>query len=205
MKDRPETESFLKFILSGGRKKEAGIIMKSSSVLRSAVLLGITLLTGGCLSGKSTAEIPAVSGFELPRYLGVWYEIARLPHRFERNMDRVTAEYTANPDGTVKVVNSGERDGERRKAEGIARFKGSSDLGELEVSFFRPFYGDYRIIRLAPDYRYAVVTSSTKEYLWILARTPQLPEEEQKELVEYAKSLGFTVEKLEFPIQDPAR
>ena len=179
--------------------------MKSSHVLLSAFFPVLAFLAGGCSSAQSTQDIPAVTGFELPRYLGVWYEIARLPHRFERDLDRVQAEYTANPDGTVKVVNSGERDDERRKAEGIARFKGSSDLGELEVSFFRPFYGDYRIIRLAPDYRYAVVTSSTKEYLWILARTPQLPEEEQKELVEYAKSLGFAVEKLEFPIQDPAR
>ena len=146
-----------------------------------------------------------MTGFELPRYLGVWYEIARLPHRFERDLDRVQAEYTANPDGTVKVVNSGERDGERRRAEGIARFKGDRQTGELEVSFFRPFYGDYRIIRLAPDYRYSVVTSSTREYLWILARAPQLSESEQNELVEYARELGFPVENLEFPVQEPAR
>ena len=103
------------------------------------------------------------------------------------------------------MVNRGERDGEQHVAEGVARFKGSSDIGELEVSFFRPFYGDYRIIRLAPDYRYAVVTSATQDYLWILARTPQLPDQERKELVEYAKSLGFPIEKLEFPLQDPAR
>lgn len=179
--------------------------MKSSNVLFSAILSGLALLFGGCASGKNTKDIPAVTGFELPRYLGVWYEIARLPHRFERDLDRVQAEYTAAPDGTVRVVNSGERAGERRKAEGVARFKGEQSVGELEVSFFRPFYGDYRIIRLSPDYRYAVVTSGTREYLWILARTPQLPEAELKELVEYAKSLGFAVEKLEYPIQDPAR
>ena len=96
------------------------------------------------------------------------------------------AEYTVDSNGTLRVVNSGERDGERREAIGVARFKGERTVGELEVSFFRPFYGDYRIIRLAPDYRYAVATSGTMEYLWILARTPQLPETEKKELIEYA-------------------
>ncbi len=179
--------------------------MKARSILRSAILLGTALLTGGCFSGKSTEEIPAVTDFEVQRYLGVWYEIARLPHRFERDLNRVKAEYTVDSNGTLRVVNSGERDGERREAIGVARFKGERTVGELEVSFFRPFYGDYRIIRLAPDYRYAVVTSGTMEYLWIIARTPQLPEAEKKELIEYARNLGFPVENLEFPIQDPAR
>ena len=84
--------------------------MKIHQLLQIALLF-LLVLAGGCMSGRSTEKIPAVTGFELPRYLGAWYEIARLPHRFERGMDRVTAEYTQNPDGTVKVVNRGFRDG----------------------------------------------------------------------------------------------
>lgn len=173
--------------------------------LSSTALLAVVFLLGGCMSGGSTEKIPPVSGFELPRYLGTWYEIARLPQYFERDMNRVTAEYTANPDGSVRVVNSGERDGERRRAEAVARFKGDPATGELEVSFFRPFYADYRIIRLAPDYRYAVVTGSSPDSLWILSRTPRLPESELAELVRYAGELGFPVEQLEYPVQDESR
>ena len=157
------------------------------------------------MSGRSTEKIPAVTGFELPRYLGTWYEIARLPHRFERGMNRVTAEYTQNPDGTVRVVNRGVRDGVEHRAEGVAKFTGKTTAGELEVSFFRPFYGDYRIIRLDPEYRHAVVTSSTDDYLWILARTPQLPDDELLELVEYAGKHGFATDRLEFPVQEADR
>ncbi|WP_288591751.1 lipocalin family protein [uncultured Victivallis sp.] len=178
--------------------------MKIHQLLQIALLF-LLVLAGGCMSGRSTEKIPAVTGFELPRYLGAWYEIARLPHRFERGMDRVTAEYTQNPDGTVKVVNRGFRDGVEHRAEGIAKFSGKPTVGELEVSFFRPFYGDYRIIQLDPEYRHAVVTSSTDDYLWILARTPQLPDDELLELVEYARKCGFATDRLEFSGQENSR
>ena len=116
-----------------------------------------------------------VEELDLNRYAGKWYEIARMPHSFERNMDDVTADYTLNEDNTVRVVNRGKRDGTFSQAEGIAKLKYKDAYpvaGEFRVSFFRPFYGDYRIIDLAPDYSHAVVTSGTMDYLWILSRTP---------------------------------
>ena len=154
----------------------------------------------GCAA--STSDIPAVRDFELGRYLGRWYEIARLPHRFERGLDCVRAEYSLNADGSVKVVNSGVRDGKRRSVTGRAEPKHPSSApstGELRVSFFRPFYGDYRIIELDPEYRYAVVTGSTRDQLWILSREPVMAEPLLSEVIGRLRILGFATEKLEFP------
>ena len=120
--------------------------------IRNRTILAIFTIAAAALSGcrnaESTASIPAVRPFDAERYLGTWYEIARLPHSFERDMTRVTAVYTARKDGGIDVLNSGWRDGEHRTARGRARFLGDSTVGELEVSFFGPFYGQYRIIKL---------------------------------------------------------
>lgn len=153
----------------------------------------------GCRNAPSTASIPAVRPFEAERYLGTWYEIARLPHVFERGMTGVTAVYTARNDGGIDVLNSGLRDGEPRSIRGRARFRGDTTVGELEVSFFGPFYGQYRIIALAPDYSSAMVTSSTCDYLWILARSPSLPPETFRQYKDQAAKLGFDVAALEYP------
>ena len=164
----------------------------------------IPMFLAGLLTGcASTSDIPAVTGFELKRYLGTWYEIARLPHRFERGLDYVRAEYTLEPDGSVKVVNSGIRDGEARSVVGHAEAKDPTK-GELRVSFFRPFYGDYRIIELDPEYRYAVVTGSTRNYLWILSREPRMDKAQLAGILERLGKLGFALEELEFPRQAPA-
>ena len=164
----------------------------------------LAALFSGCAA--STSDIPAVGDFELDRYLGTWYEIARLPHRFERNLDNVRAEYSLDSDGTVRVVNRGTRDGGERTVTGRAKLKGpaAERKGELRVSFFRPFYGDYRIIELGPEYDCAVVTGSTRDYLWILSRSPTLPPARLKEIVGRLAKLGFEVDKLEYPRQDAA-
>ncbi len=167
--------------------------------LRQVLPAILAALLSGCAA--STSDIPAVTGFELKRYLGSWYEIARLPHRFERGLDFVRAEYTLSPDGSVKVVNSGIRDGEERSAIGRAVQKDPAK-GELRVSFFGPFYGDYRIIELDPEYRYAVVTGATRDYLWILSREPRMAEAQLSGILERLGKLGFPLEKLEFPRQD---
>ena len=160
----------------------------------------LAAFAAGC--APSTREIPAVRDFDLDRYLGSWYEIARLPHRFERGMDFVRAEYTFDG-GAVKVVNSGIRDGEPRRIVGRAEFKdpNAKDIGELRVSFFRPFYGDYRIIELDPEYRHAVVTGATKDYLWILSREPEMSASKLAEILGRLEKLGFATDKLEFPRQ----
>ena len=164
-------------------------------------MLWAILAGGGCRSGESTASIPAVSGLEPARYMGQWYEIARLPHSFERGLQRVRAEYRLREDGRIDVCNRGMRGTEPREVRGIAFLKDEQPpyRGELRVSFFRPFYGDYRIIALSPDYRWAVVTSGTRDYLWILARTPTLPEAELGSLLTRCREWGFEVDRLEFP------
>ena len=162
----------------------------------------LAALCPGC--APSTADIPAVGDFAPERYMGTWYEIARLPHRFERGLELVRAEYTLNPDGSIKVVNSGVRDGEARSIVGRARLKAPEAVpltGELEVSFFRPFYGDYRIIELDPEYRYAVVTGSTRDYLWILSRKPKLDKKRLDDILKRLAGWNFAVDKLEFPPQ----
>ena len=174
--------------------------MKSS---RSAIFSFLLLLAAGC--GRSTGHIPAVRDFDLPGYLGRWHEIARLPHRFERGLERVTAEYRAAPDGSITVTNRGVRGKEPRSITGKAKLKypeAQPPVGELRVSFFGPFYSDYRIIELAPDGQYAVVTGGTMDYLWILARTPRLDETELKGILTRLEALGFDVARLEYPAPD---
>lgn len=154
-----------------------------------------------CGCAASTDSIASVRNFDSKRYLGTWYEIARLPHRFERDLDFVSAHYSEQGDGTIRVVNRGQRDGKEREAVGKAHFKGASDVGELRVSFFGPFYGDYRIVELAPDYSSAIVTSSTKNYLWILSRTPRLSKETLEKYLAQIREWGFDVSALEYPKQ----
>ncbi|MDD4180635.1 MAG: lipocalin family protein [Victivallaceae bacterium] len=161
--------------------------------------LGILSCLAGCRSAQSTASIPAVKNFEVEKYLGQWYEIARLPHRFERDMIQVTADYTLREDGKVAVLNAGWRDGKKKEAHGVAHLKGDSDIGELKVSFFWPFYGDYRIIWLEPDYSSAIVTSSTKDYLWILARASMLDKQLLDDYLDKIRLWGFDITKLEYP------
>ena len=162
----------------------------------------LLMLLAACAA--STEGISSVQGLDIPRYMGKWYEIARMPHSFERNMDDVTADYTLNEDNTVRVVNRGKRDGTFSQAEGIAKLKYKDAYpvaGEFRVSFFRPFYGDYRIVELAPDYSSAIVTSSTKNYLWILSRTPQLSKETLEKYLAQIREWGFDVSALEYPKQ----
>lgn len=157
-------------------------------------------MISGCLGIPENAS--AVKNFELERYLGTWYEIARLDHRFERGLSRVQAQYSLREDGGIRVVNRGfdVRKGQWSEAEGKAYFLGDSDIGRLKVSFFGPFYGAYNIVDLdQDDYRYAMVTGPTTGYLWILAREPHLEPAILDQLVSEAKSLGFAVDELIFP------
>ncbi len=167
-------------------------------------IFALTLLAGllalpGCQTADTTESIPAVTEFELSKYLGVWYENARLPHSFERDMMKVQAVYSLRPDGKVQVLNSGVKNGKDKNITGIAKFKGDSSSGYLRVSFFRPFYGDYKIIYLEPDYSLAIVTSASKDYLWILSRTKVLSQEKMDFCLNKIRDWGFDVSKLEYP------
>ena len=146
--------------------------------------------------------VKPVTGFELDRYLGTWYEIARLDHSFERGLTDVTAEYSLRDDGGVRVINSGYSadDKQRKSAEGKAYFIQSSAIGRLKVSFFGPFYGAYNIIALdKKDYRYVMIAGNTLDYLWILARHPILEKEILQSLIKRAKILGFPTQDLIYP------
>jgi len=163
--------------------------------------LGILILvsaTGlGCTSVPKGLE--PVDEFDGDRYMGKWYEIARLDHSFERNLSNVSAMYTAKEKGDIAVLNRGfnEKDGEWKQIEGKARFVGDETIGSLKVSFFGPFYGGYHIIELdRMDYCYAMVSGPSRSYLWILSRTPTLDEAIYLELVNRAAELGFETTKL---------
>jgi apolipoprotein D and lipocalin family protein len=157
------------------------------------------------LLGLGCAGLPEgirpVEGFELDRYLGTWYEIARLDHSFERGLTRVTAEYTLREGGGVRVVNRGYLPGEGRwkEAVGKAFFVEGPHRGYLKVSFFGPFYGSYIVADLdRENYRYALICGPSRSYLWILARSPELEPEVRDRLVAKAAALGFDTSKLIF-------
>ena len=169
--------------------------------MKVVTLLPLVILLGGCFTFE-TKDIPSVRNFDAARYMGKWYEYARLPNSFENGMTDVYAEYSLENGGKVKVVNTGFENGKKRSITGVARFAGQKDTGELLVSFFRPFYGRYRIVWLNKDYTCAVVTGASKEYLWILTRTPAFPPE-MGNILSFLKSHGYAVERLIYPHQKP--
>ncbi len=166
--------------------------------MRPLLILVLTLL-GACTGIPK--DIQALNGFELNRYLGSWYEIARLDHSFERGLSDIRAEYSLRDDGGVKVLNSGydaERSS-RHAAEGRAYFIDRPDVGRLKVSFFGPFYGAYNIIALDKSgYNWVMICGPDLDYLWILSRTPKLDHTTLQDLIRQAKSLGFATDKLIF-------
>jgi len=145
----------------------------------------------GCTS--SPGAFSGVKGFEKEKYLGKWYEIARLDFRFEKDLNNTTAEYSIAKNGDIQVVNRGYNYKKSKPAEAIgkARFRGSDTVGELEVSFFGPFYGDYNIIALDSAYQYALIAGSSTKYLWILSRSKEIPQETRREYLEIARNNGF--------------
>lgn len=162
---------------------------------------GLLLLLLACLTGcvGLPDNVKPVENFQVERYLGKWYEIARLDHSFERGLNQITADYSLRDDGGVRVLNRGFSAAENKweEAEGKAYFVGEPDQGYLKVSFFGPFYGSYVVIELDHEhYQYALVCGPDKSYLWILARTPGLDENILNALIAKAAALGFDTGKL---------
>lgn len=138
-----------------------------------------------------------VASFDLSKYLGTWYEIARFDHVFERGLENVTAEYLLRDDGKVDVINSGWKGGKFKMAHGKARQPDpSGDPAHLEVSFFLNFYSDYNVLMLDDQYQVALVGSKSPKYLWILSRSPQISDIVIDALVEEAESRGYDISKL---------
>lgn len=147
-----------------------------------------------------------VSGFEVEKYLGKWFEIARFQHKFEKDLVNVTATYTLRDDGKIDVLNQGykgTRDGKLKSAKGKAKFAGAGNIGHLKVSFFWPFYADYIIVELDKvEYQYALVVSNSYDYLWVLCREPKLDEDILNSLLDKARKLGFDTSKVFIVPQD---
>ena len=176
---------FTAYILLGGSKMKG-------SLLFFTVALALT----GCSSVTDVAM--PVNDFELDRYLGSWYEIARIDFRYEKVMDDTTANYSKNTDGTVKVVNRGYDfvKNEWKEAVGKARFRGEDTIGALEVSFFGPFYSEYNILALDDGYKYALVGGRTYDNLWILSREKTIPEDVKEAYLELARAIGYDTDRL---------
>ena len=155
-------------------------------------VIAATMITG-CVSGPKVDNTP-VAALDLNRYLGEWYEIARFDHSFERGVEQAKAVYTLKEDGTIKVENSGIKDGKPKTA--IGKGKRTKEPALLRVSFFGPFYADYRVMKIDASYAYALVGSGGAGYLWILSRTKVLPDAAKRELLDEAKRRGYDTDKL---------
>ena len=165
--------------------------------MKSATLLFGVFLLAGCTAVPQ--GITPVKDFDLDRYLGTWYEIARLDHRFERGLSRVSATYSKRSDGGVDVLNRGfnNQTAQWKEARGRAYFIDEPDVARLKVTFFWPFYGGYNVIELdREDYSYALVCGPNKKYLWILARTRKLDARITEALIAKAQKLGFNTSEL---------
>jgi apolipoprotein D and lipocalin family protein len=172
------------------------------NLLNKSCLSLLALLLTACMGVPDNVKV--VESVDGNQYLGTWYEIARLDHSFERGLEQVTANYSKNPDGSIKVINRGYNPikQEWKEAEGKAYFVDAPNpdgtyTGKLKVSFFGPFYGAYNIMALdKPYYNYVMICGPDKSYLWILARTPQLTYPIKQELMSKAKALGFETDDL---------
>ena len=158
--------------------------------------LSAGVLLAGCTGIPKGTE--SVTGFELDRYLGERYEVARLDHSFERGLDCVTARYSLRDDSGVRVLNRGVNlaEGDVKETEGRAYFIDEEDVGRLKVSFSGPFNGGYNVLELDADYQWALVAGPNRGYLWILSRSPTLDEAIYRDLVERAERTEFPVEEL---------
>jgi apolipoprotein D and lipocalin family protein len=154
--------------------------------------LGLLTALVGCTSIPK--GLKPVSNFDVERYLGTWYEIARLDHSFEKNLTNVSADYAQNEDGTISVTNRGynTKKAEWKDIQGKAKFIGNESIGSLKVSFFGPFYGGYHVIALDQEtYHYAMVAGPSRSYLWILSRAKTLDQNIYMGLVSQAENWGF--------------
>jgi apolipoprotein D and lipocalin family protein len=167
-----------------------------------APLFILLLMFSAC--GKNERPLDTVNQLDVEKYMGKWYEIERLPNSFEEGLKCVTAEYTLLDDGKIEVLNSGvnEESGELQSSKGIAKSANDEAPGELKVSFFRPFYGDYFIMDLDDNYQYVLVGAPSREFLWVLSRTPHLDAQIVSSLKKKAERAGFPIDQMKVVAQD---
>ncbi len=173
----------------------------------AALFLAVAACEDPPVNRDASIPLETVREVDVERYLGLWYEIARFPNRFEENCEAVTAEYARRDDGLIAVTNTcrqGAPDGKARAAKGRARIVDEATNAKLEVSFFGPFWGDYWIIDLDADYSLAVVGEPEGRYLWVLSRTPAISEDALADTLATLKGFGYDTDALYFPEQPPA-
>lgn len=173
------------------RNKPGGDTMKN--IVQLAIFLVVVL---NCRSIVTAGEMKVVESVDLQRYLGKWYEIATIPQRFQIGCTCVTAEYSLNPNGTIKVVNSCRKDGKPKQIIGRAKTVPGANNAKLRVSFFRPFWGDYWVVALDTGYLWAVVSNSEGSTCWILSRSPQMDEKLYSTIVEKCRAMGIDISRL---------
>lgn len=166
------------------------------TLTEAALLLGLISALSGCATIPQGAV--AVEGLEKAKYLGKWYEVARFDFIFEKDLNNTTAEYSLLPNGLISVTNRGYNPIKNKwsQANGTARFRGPDTVGELEVSFFGPFYAPYNILSIDGDYQYALVAGDSTKYLWILSRTQELPADIREKYTDIAQKIGCDTTKL---------
>lgn len=167
-------------------------------ILSTVLVIFCASINVSCMGrGAADVDTSTVRALDVKRFMGRWYEIARFDHRFERGVTHAIADYTLLPDGKIRVVNSGMKNGKPKESVGKAKLPNPSEYpGRLKVSFFLWFYSDYYVLELAPDYSHAVIGSSSDDYLWILSRTPQLPRDVLLALLERIEARGYDISKL---------
>ncbi|AYZ35083.1 hypothetical protein EGY07_05600 [Chryseobacterium indologenes] len=164
-------------------------------------MLGLVSFLASCSSIPEKAQ--PVNQFDVNRYMGTWYELARFDYRFEKDLDNAMAQYSLNTDGSVDVVNSGYNFKKNKwvSVNGTAKFRGDKNTAALKVSFFGPFYSGYNVVALE-DYTYALVAGKNLDYLWILSREKNIPENIKQRFLLKAKEIGYDTSKLIWVKQD---
>jgi lipocalin len=173
--------------------------MKLDKITNGTFLIAIILFSISCKTQQPIIDKTVVKELDINKYLGTWYELARLDHSFERNLVGVKAEYSLREDGKIKVVNSGYKktlDGKYSEAIGKAKIPDPNIPSKLKVSFFWNFYGDYFVMELDKDYQWALIGSKSDDFLWILSRKPKVADELYEELLNKLRKRGYDTEKL---------
>ncbi len=174
--------------------------------IRKSLFLLINAVAMAGLFSCSTIPkgVRAVEPFEKERYLGKWYEIARIDFKYEKDLNNTNAEYSLNANGTIKVTNKGynTKTGEWKQAIGKAKFVGNDTVGMLKVSFFGPFYSGYNVIAIDTDYRYALIAGASYRYLWILSRETSIPDEIKSKYLQIAEGFGYNTSELVWIVHD---
>ena len=175
-------------------------MQKEKWMIGAAVGAGIAGLAYAFWPKGKIPKSAIVQPFDKRKYMGMWYEIARLPNRFEKNLKNLTEEYSLNEDGSIRVITRAYNFEKNKpvEAEGKAKFKGPETRGKLEVAYYLPIYLDYNVLDIDEDYHYALVSGSSLDYLWILSRENSIPDDIKTRFLSKAESLGFNTAELEW-------